>query len=758
MVKRRMTYEEAKDILLSAKVSDSDFAKAKKWMKYYFPYNPSLTAAAEKEAAYQKKRGKRVDDAYIYRKNLLDLRSFSEKYTYKMFKEEHKDLISQTLIKGENRGFKFYVSEVTKDEYFDLALENAKFETVMDLVGSEDFYALKGKDKEEAYVDHVNEVALTNICRAAVASEIEEPKKEEKDVSSKGFIGYIERQRQKVNTIIEKILKGEKEEIIIKADQFSINTANTIKKAEIWMGKLKTKASKLQRDSHETLQKIAAYVGAKKNKLAKKADKVTGGRYSRIVENFKENKLHLVTNLAATALLSLSGYGTVALLGYGAYMIADAWINPIIKEATRMRALKRKEMPVPQTRKERFEETKSLLADAHTKLKKDPKYNKRAIITTIVAAVSFGALAKYASAINLDAAKEAGDVIVKGFRKTFSLVRAGVANMVQLTETAITGVDALKNKNDIRCQKEFKSSLRGLGAGLVTSSVAQLFAGNIRLPGKFHGWFSNLIHKDHTDVNVLVKDGVETAPLLENAPERSGGLKGMFKELFHKKPADLQETGLVTGDEVLDTPSVAENVSATIELKEFPENWSKDMTITENQFNTLTKTMDGSVINDAGEDVSLNEAYSNLTSDVMKKFETAISENGKSLGLEGKALEAYVQNHTLTPEQVLYRYNRLNAFDGIFKKGGSSLKSMCGTQNFSKYDKELTPLMRLLAGDEDMTPEQYRAAAAILDKKTFNDILSKGSNDTVYMGSSISKDSLGNEYHRVWSKRALQMS
>jgi len=600
-------YQWAKNVLVKKDVSDPDFRAALRYMEKYYP-NASIYLEAR--ALWNEAHGKVVDDADIYDKNANSLSILKGQYDYKSFKQEHEKLFSRISIWEESEEGSTDLNDAKANEYlennlFKVAQEKAR----MKLAADKAFNTATVKEKEEIFRNTVKDFAIEDLCRVIAASQLKAPTQEEMTLGSQASKEYAQRVQETAKDVHKELFKTKKtkKSMIINADQLSMNVADYALQAEEFVSKLKQKAKKLKGQSREYLKQVADRFEIRKYKIEQKADEISNGRYSKLVKIFKnvgksvkENKEQMFCNTAATVLLGLTGYGTVAIAAYGAYMAVSPYFFGVGKKVQEMRAKKRKEEKgqekTRRTLKERFNETVKLWGDAGKEKFKDKKWVRKSLITTGIAIVSFGALAKYAGNINLEVAEN-------GVRKAFSWVRMGVSNLVQATETGITGTSALIHKGNEKDKKDFKRALTGLAIGLGASAVT---LGVRNLFGSSPEDAVSESLADSKELDVPSQTPTDTSTVVSSDPV------DLPQET---EPAPMHQ----------DANTDAADIAGPVEVERFPMKWEdidpKDRgSITEKQFRNLMANINNGKIADI-DPQALDRAWTNMDDEFMSHFE-----------------------------------------------------------------------------------------------------------------------------------------
>lgn len=592
---KEMTKEEVQEIeravaILKGDFSHPNFSEAKRLLERLEPDHPVLRELAEREEAYRRENEMKSDDASVYVDNAKDLQEFANDYYASSFsvKKKYMDAISDRVdvyATDEKTGETAVLSAEKKNDYLSLLFQKSKLETSMALLGNENYRTLSLKEKKEVFRSATDDRFFAEVAKVSMASSVRAPKGKELKTGSQEQFDYIRALSGQFRSSLEDALATNKK-IKINEDAVLVSVMDTADKAQAYHTQLKEKARKLGGESRTKLNEVAVRVLARKHKLEEKAEAVSNGKYKKIIQSFRQNKFQIAANAAATLALSLSGYGTVALAAYAAYMAAGALVHPILNETQKMKDERKEKGLPPMSFAERWHKARVKLAGSKKEgVKGDPKYWRKAGITAGVSLLSFGLLAKHAAAFQA----------TEDFRKAFSWTRLGVANTAQGTETAITGVRTLKNKNDVNAKKEFKGAALGLGIGLGVGAIAQC----MRDIDGVKDWVHGIFHKD--SVTTLTESGNDGSMLWD------------------------PEGRLVSGGESVNAGGNATNVDIAdvqpeVEIERFPTEWNENLGISERRFNIMMSRINNGKIADFDAQ-SLDRAYMNMDEEFMSHFE-----------------------------------------------------------------------------------------------------------------------------------------
>lgn len=592
------------------------FAEAKRYLESVAPNHPALKELAEREEDYRRKHAMVCDDASVYMDNAKDLQEFSNDYYASNFgvRRKYMDEVASRIeiyATDEKTGKEVVLSQKQTTDYLNLLFQKSKLETSMALLGSENYHKLSHDEKKKVFREATNDRFLANMAQVTMASAIVAPEGKELELGSQEQLTYIQKLSNTFRSALKDIEKTD-EKLKVSEDVVLVSVMDTADQAQAYQAQLKEKARTMDGESRKKLNEVAVRVAVRKQNLESKADKVSGGKYKRLMQTFRENKYQIATNAAATIALTLSGYGTIALAAYGAYMAASSWIMPILNETQKAKIESEEKGMQPLSFKQRWHDARvKLMGDKKTGQKGDEKYKRKAIITSAVSVLSFGLLAKHAAAFQS----------LNDCKRAFSLTRLGVANMTQATEAGYTGVNVLKNKKDENAKKEFKSALKGLGIGLAAGALTQGVQAVVRnfdgLKETVSGWFDKGSLSDGTGIEAV--QTVEAVKLEGNPkwatdyPYNRGGNAGI-EEGHHIMLDDKPVEEGVAPQEGLDI------VPETVTYEPFPTEWSEDLGISKWRYDLMMSNINNGLIADFDAQ-SLDRAYMNMDDEFMSHFE-----------------------------------------------------------------------------------------------------------------------------------------
>ena len=553
----------------------------------------------KQESAHREKEDVSWVNAVIL--NREDMQRYAKDYYPSSYAVQRKGYVNKIIDRVDiyethsETGEQVVLDEARKKDCLNMLFEKSKLEAFAVLLEDEQYMRMSDKDKKEKFRSDVDDRFFANVAQVTMSSSVVAPEGKELEIGSPEQLSYVKRLSAQFQDKLAKVINTD-ERLKLNLDHVLVSVADTADKIEDYCADLKQRAkqvkNKLTTKGAEKLRNAIDYVANKKTRLEDRANKISNGKYKKIAQIFRENKFKIASNAIATGALALSGYGTVALVAYGLYMAADAWISPVVNEAQKIKDQRKEANMVPISFRERWHE-------ARAKLKNDGKYKRKAITTSAIAALSFGALAYAAPAL------QAAD----GIRKGFVLARMGISNMAQATETGYTGLNALRHKGDEIAQKEFKSAAKGLGIGVVVSGASlglRALAENVDLEDikKYFGdvkeWAKGLFHRDHGVSEEIVRTS-------------TGGDGKLWYD------PQLMQDGTGVAPEGSAAPVEDVDLQPEVEIERFPTAWNEKLGIDEKRFNIWRTRINNGKIADFDAQ-SLDRAYMNMNNDFVSHF------------------------------------------------------------------------------------------------------------------------------------------
>lgn len=619
MAKTEMTFELAKEILLNGDFSSNEFYEAKRFMENHPDGAKILEEVKKREDAFRKENNLESDDIDMYERNAKSLQDNANRYYMGDIKGKKMlgALVDRVNVieKDEETNGEVLTTPERKNEYLKLILAAKKVETAQVLIGSKEYDKATPEEKEKIYIETVNDRFFACVAQLSGASAVKQPEGKELEIGTKENSAWVKKNADLMRSAVDAAVNtGHK--LRLNADAILVSIADTADQTQALVNQLQEKARKLGTAAHTKLNNIAVRFLKRKNDVEENAEKTSRGRYKKIKaaiaavkeaipaikDSAKDNAWKIGGNIAAAAGLALTvnlapALAASAMMTYGAYHAVSSWIYPIVAEKRKASRLA-KEAGQKLGWKEAWKQGyKNATKDKDGKEKKS--YYIQGTLNSVLGLVGGAVLARHIAAAQ--GAKEA----IASARFASRLGRSVAPSAAQLTDAGISYCSAPNDKTNVARAKQ--TATWALASGALGAGITFLTGGI-----SAHGT---------EDVISDASNGV--------VPPSGAAVDTLTT------PADT--TGL-------DGIAPVEEVVETVEVHHFPTEWSKDMGISERQYNTIVKTMEGTLshlTDDYGREipVSLDKAYNNLSDDVMENV------------FPGK-----------TREQVLYGYNRLYGF------------------------------------------------------------------------------------------------
>ena len=660
----------------------------------------------------------------------------------------------------DDKGSPVLLTPEEKNEWMSLVFKKAKDQAYIDLLTDEKFAKLSDDEAMKLFRDKTDENVQEELAGAVVATAVRLPENSEVRVGSPEFFEQVakssdgakkmlnefiealkaidaeeieDRIKSKTKEQIQKIKKiyAEKRDAVLKKykGKFGINptmilfsTSHLATEVERIAKEFFNAADDVQKRAEKaTSEKVKAKYAEIKEKfnhiaecllkrnggnegLEIKAEKVSKGQYQRwvkptiakivekvkpvveeapkaIIKGFKVNRGQIAVDALASFALSASGFGAVALGLYGGYMAARGWVAPVWAEAREMKLKSKEEGQKPLSFVKR-------LKAASAKLKDTEKYNRKGWMTTGLAAAVFVPLATAA-------ALSGGALPVLGAAALMPVIKAGISTLVQSNETVHAYAAYRKNREDENLKKAFKAERRGLAWGLVASAAGQLLGAKLR----------GIFNHDNPETNIAGEPRTPTPTVPAEQPQT---------DTVVTQPTDTLGTEPQVEPDPKPEPQQETVVPEEPVVPHFPKEWNKEMGITQKEFDTLTRTTEGTLVDAEGKNVTLDRAYMNLNDETMERHFPG-----------------------MTREQVLYKYNRLYAMMRRAKDmGNGTLRELKTDKKFWVYNEEMTAMVKLLGCGEPI-PEKTGNGLVNLFLNKYNDIMSSGKGTNYNVGQSL---------------------
>lgn len=642
------------------------------------------------------------DDFSMYTQNHEEASKEAESYTYEEFENgtdtDFNSYIKRTEIKDEHDKT---LEPEAKTSYMKLLFEAAKLKAETVLTKDKKFHDYRAhpekysaNEQEYYYRSLINDIFATDYASAVAAYKVEPLPKDK--TSAKDLSDHIREQSFKAREALRNIFEDSKP-IKIKTDSILAACADAAHSAESFAAKLKEKAKQTAKTGFANL---AASIQKSKQKLEEKAMFVSKNRYAifkNIKGNLKDNAVKIGGNLAASTALGVVAATAgapamaTAIAAYGAYHAVSAWVYPVIAEKRKISRMAKEQGT------KAVNPWKTAWKNVTTKAegKKVNSYVLQGVVNTALGVVGGSVLAHSISAAST---AQAAITAAATARSSARMGRALTPAAAQLTDAGVSYLSDPHNKeNASRARQTAVTALVGAGLNLAMLSIS----GNASAENLDAIAANAPVEGAAVVETPVVEAPVEEAPVVEAPVEESPVVEASVEEAPVVE-APVEEAAAVE--------------APVVEAAGFPKEYSPEMGISERQYNTLVKTMEGTLVDADGNNVTLDNAYDNLSNETMEKYFP-----------------------DMTKEQVLYKYNRLYAFMRRAKEAGNgSLRELNAERRFWKYNDEMNAMMGLLGCGEPIS-EEHGAAVKDLFENKYNDLLASGQGNNVLVGHTMAE-------------------
>ena len=237
-----------------------------------------------------------------------------------------------------------------KHAHFEMLFEKAKLDVWREQAGSKEFHHLKNKDKKKSLFAAVKNSFLSTVAHLRTSAQIEREVPDAVHAVQKEDKNFFAKQAGSMLSKIQNALNPNKE-IKISSSSVMAACAESEARTNKFARKLADLAKKATGKKKECFSKAALMTHKAKEAFAEKAKLVWGQRYE-FMANIRDRAPKIVTDMAATGVLvgatalSAPWLGT-AVIGYGAYKAASAWVWPIVTHARKEARLAQKDAKAP---------------------------------------------------------------------------------------------------------------------------------------------------------------------------------------------------------------------------------------------------------------------------------------------------------------------------------------------------------------------------------------------------------------------------
>ena len=660
------------------------------------PNHPVLQKANENRNTYQSQ----MLIADRMKSSVDDLGVFADNYSYDSFineddnsqLKEYVDLIDIMERKGKKIK---PLDDERKQKYIDLLFESAKLKALASLTINKDFNQRGSFEREQLLKEEIKNTFFSDLASASISAYIEMPNKKESKIGSVNYKKYIAEQLQNATEAFKRLVDG-KQRTKTYVDNFLSSYADSAVQLEDHIKYIQEKTKAWGKSARDKMSSIANYFQKKKNSFEETANKISENKYEiwkSIKGSFKDNKIKLIGNISASTAFGLVTAGiaagtigaplTAAVGAYAAYHAAGSWVYPIVAEMRKINRLRREKGEKPLKFKEQIVQAwknKTSKDKGKDTYKTRNTYIVNGIVNTSLAAIGFGCLkngleaidnvrdittgikdgveAVQSTGLNMDLANSIAQT-----KHAVSMGRIAIPLAGQFADAGITyGISLADPDNKEKAEEAKQTAIAALvGAGF--SALAQ----GIGYAASSHS----------ADISENISQNVEAVNTGASAPETHASSSNFFGKLKNMIGLGSKETEVTaatftpdTSTVILPTASVTTNLgqdslsfatdtakissdsitvsAVSIEIGapesedivdiKFPDTYSEEMGISQKAYNVLVSTTEGTLKAATGEEITLDNAYANLSDETMANFPNQ------------------------TREEVLYKFNRLYAF------------------------------------------------------------------------------------------------
>lgn len=338
---------------------DEIFAKALEMVKADDPRFAEELKAARKAETSLKAQQDKEEEIAASAEEVLDNTSFlkqefgNDKFQQDFFADEEIKAAEKNTpvydINPETQE-RFELEGDDKHAHFEMLFEKAKLDVWREQAGSKEFYNLKNKDKKKSLFAAVKNSFLSTVAHLRTSAQIEREVPDAVHAAQKEDKNFFAKQAGSMLSKIQNALNPDKE-IKISSSSVMAACAESEARTNKFARKLADLAKKATGKKKECFSKAALMTHKAKEAFAEKAKLVWGQRYE-FMANIRDRAPKIVTDMAATGVLvgatalSAPWLGT-AVIGYGAYKAASAWVWPIVTHARKEARLAQKDAKAP---------------------------------------------------------------------------------------------------------------------------------------------------------------------------------------------------------------------------------------------------------------------------------------------------------------------------------------------------------------------------------------------------------------------------
>lgn len=237
-----------------------------------------------------------------------------------------------------------------KHAHFEMLYEKAKLDTWREQVGNEDFSNLSPDNKKKSLFASVKSSFLGTLAHLRTSAQIENEVPQAAEAVKSDNRNFFAKQAASMLAKVQKAISFDKE-VKISSSSVMAACAESEAKTNNFAKRIAALAQKASGKAKENLSKASILTHKLKNEFVAKAKLVWGQRYE-FMANIRDRAPKIATDLAATGVLvgatalSAPWLGT-AVVAYGAYKAASAWVWPIVTHARKAQRLAKNDENTP---------------------------------------------------------------------------------------------------------------------------------------------------------------------------------------------------------------------------------------------------------------------------------------------------------------------------------------------------------------------------------------------------------------------------
>ena len=336
------TFEKA---LAMVRADDARFAEE---LKKAHDAELLLKARQEQEEQITADAAEALKNAEFLKKEFED-KQFKEKF---FEDEEIKEAESNTAVydTDPNAKERFELEGKEKHAHFEMLFEKAKLDVWREKVGDKEFAQFNQKEKKRSLFAAVKSSFLGTVAHLRTSAQLENEAPDAAKENEKGHKNFFVKQTGSMLSKLQKAFDFKKR-IPISSNSVMAACAESEKKTHQFAKKFAELAKKAAGKKKEYFAKISVLTHQVKDAFKTQAKALWKERYE-IMANIRDRAPKIATDLAATAVLvgasaTAAPWLGGAVIGYGAYKAASAWVWPIVTHARKEARLASKDDKAP---------------------------------------------------------------------------------------------------------------------------------------------------------------------------------------------------------------------------------------------------------------------------------------------------------------------------------------------------------------------------------------------------------------------------